>query len=162
MAKKSKNALISKNKTVADNRRARFDYHLDDTIEAGLVLTGTEVKSLRHGQAMIAEAHVAPKDDTLFLLNAHIPEYQQASPLLQHDPRRPRKLLLHKREINRLAGAVSKDGYTILPLKLYFDKNGRAKLTIALGKGKKLHDKRETEKRRDWDRQKHKILKDHG
>lgn len=164
MAKKStkKTGLISTNHTVADNRRARFDYHLEDTFEAGIALTGTEVKSLRHGQGMIAEAHIAMKDGKLTLLNAHIPEYQQAGPHLQHEPRRPRPLLLKKKEIDKLHGATTREGYTIVPTKLYFNNKGLVKLEIALARGKKIHDKRETEKKRDWDRQKAKILRDKG
>lgn len=164
MAKKDKKSggLISTNKTVADNRRANFDYHIEDKFEAGLMLVGTEVKSLRHGQCMLAESHVAEKDGSLHLLNAHIPEYQQASQQLQHDPRRPRKLLLKKKEIEKLMGAATRQGYTIVPMRLYFDKNGRAKLEIALAKGKKMHDKRETKKQRDWARDKQRILKNHN
>ncbi len=164
MAKKSskKSGLLSTDVTVADNRRAKFDYQLEDKYEAGLVLTGTEVKSLRHGQCMIAESHVAEKDGALHLLNAHIPEYQQASQLLQHDPRRPRKLLLKKREHNRLLGSVNREGYTIVPLRIYFDKRGLAKLEISLAKGKKTIDKRETEKKRDWNRDKQRILRNRG
>lgn len=164
MAKKDKKSggLISTNKTVADNKRANFDYALEEKFEAGLVLVGTEVKSLRHGQCMLAESHVGEKDGALHLLNAHIPEYQQASQLMQHDPRRPRKLLLKQKEINKLMGAITRDGYTIVPTRLYFDKNGRAKLEIALAKGKKMHDKRETKKERDWNRDKQRILRDRG
>lgn len=162
MASKKKSGLISTNQTVADNRRAKFDYHLEDKFEAGLVLTGTEVKSLRHGQCMIAESHIAEKNGALHLLNAHIPEYQQASPLMQHEPRRPRKLLLKKKENDRLMGAVSREGYTIIPVRLFFDAKGLAKLEIALAKGKKLHDKRETEKKRDWNRDKQRIMRDRG
>lgn len=162
MASKKKSGLISTNQTVADNRRAKFDYHLEDKFEAGLVLTGTEVKSLRHGQCMIAESHIAEKDGALHLLNAHIPEYQQASQLLQHEPRRPRKLLLKKREHDRLMGAVNREGYTIIPVRLFFDAKGLAKLEIALAKGKKQHDKRETEKKRDWNRDKQRIMRDRG
>ena len=158
--KKKSGGLISTNQTVADNRRAKFDYTLEDKFEAGLVLTGTEVKSLRHGQAMIAESHVAEKNGELHLLNAHIPEYQQASQLLQHEPRRPRKLLLNKREINKLMGAITREGFTIVPLRLYFDKKGMAKLEIALAKGKKIHDKRDTQKKRDWNRDKQRIMRD--
>lgn len=162
--KKGKTGLISTNQTVAENRRARFDYSLEDKFEAGIVLTGTEVKSLRHGQAMIAESHIGEKHDEegLFLLNSHIPEYQQASQHLQHEPKRPRKLLLKKREIDKLAGAVSRQGYSIIPLRLYFDKRGMAKLELALAKGKKMHDKRETEKKRDWNRDKQRILRERG
>lgn len=161
-SKKKKSGLISINQTVADNKRARFDYHLEDKFEAGLVLTGTEVKSLRHGQCMIAESHVAEKDGELHLLNAHIPEYQQASQLLQHEPRRPRKLLLKKREVDKLMGAVNREGYTIVPLRIFFNNKGLAKLEVALAKGKKQHDKRETEKKRDWNRDKQRIMRDRG
>ena len=121
MAKKDKKkaGLISTDKVVADNRRANFDYTIEERFEAGLVLVGTEVKSLRHGQCMLAESHVGEKDGSLHLLNAHIPEYQQAGPLMQHDPRCPRKLLLKKREIEKLMGAITREGYTIIPTKLY-------------------------------------------
>lgn len=164
MAKKDKKSggLISTDKTVADNRRANFEYAIEDKYEAGLVLVGTEVKSLRHGQCMLAESHVAEKDGSLHLLNAHIPEYQQASHLMQHDPRRPRKLLLKKKESDKLMGAVSREGYTIIPIKLYFDKKGLAKLEVALAKGKKLHDKREATKQRDWARDKQRIMKNNN
>ncbi len=160
--KKKSGGLISTNKMVAENKRARFDYQLEDIFEAGIMLVGTEVKTLRHGQCMIAESHIGPKNGELYLLNAHIPEYQQASQLLQHEPRRPRKLLLKKREIDKLAGAVSREGYTIVPLKIFFDKKGLAKLQIALAKGKQTRDKRETIKQRDWNRQKNRILRDRG
>lgn len=160
--KKKKGGLISTDKTVADNRRANFDYAIEERFEAGLVLLGTEVKSLRHGQCMIAESHVAEKDGALHLLNAHIPEYQQASPLMQHEPRRPRKLLLKKKQVDRLMGSVNRDGYTIIPTRLYFDKKGLVKLEIGLAKGKKLHDKRETSKQRDWNRDKQRILRNRG
>lgn len=160
--KSKKSGLISTDKIVADNRKANFDYALEDKFEAGIMLVGTEVKSLRHGQCMLAESHVAEKNGELHLLNCHIPEYQQASQLMQHDPRRPRKLLLKQREINKLMGAVSREGYTIVPTKLYFDKKGLAKLEIALAKGKKMHDKRETKKQRDWNRDKQRILLDRG
>lgn len=163
MAKNKKpGGLISTNKTVADNRRANFDYHIEDKFEAGLVLTGTEVKSLRHGQAMIAESHIAEKNGDIVLLNAHIPEYQQASPHLQHEPRRPRKLLLRKKEIGKLLGAVSREGYTIVPMRLFFNDKGLAKLECALAKGKKEFDKRQTEKKRDWNRDKQRIMRDRG
>jgi len=159
---KKSGGLISTNQTVADNRRAKFDYHLEDIFEAGLVLTGTEVKSLRHGQAMIAESHIAEKNGDMVLLNAHIPEYQQASPHLQHEPRRIRKLLFKKREIDKLMGAITREGYTIVPLRLYFNDKGLAKLECALAKGKKEFDKRETSKKRDWNRDKQRIMRDRG
>ena len=164
MAKKDKKSggLISTNKTVTDNRRANFDYALEDKFEAGLVLVGTEVKSLRHGQCMLAESHIGEKDGSLHLLNAHIPEYQQAGPLMQHDPRRPRKLLLKQKEIDKLMGAITRDGYTIVPTRLYFDKNGRAKLEISLAKGKKMYDKRQDKKDKDWSRDKARIMKNYN
>ncbi len=154
--------MLSVNALVADNRRARFDYALEDKIEAGIMLAGTEVKSLRLGQCSLNESYVGPKGGDIYLFGAHIPEYQQAGRHLQHEARRPRKLLLHKREVNRLLGAVNREGYTIVPTKLYFNARGMAKLEIALAKGKKTHDKRETVKERDWGRQKRKLLKDLG
>lgn len=160
--KKSKSGLISTNHTVADNRRARFDYHLEDPVEAGIALVGTEVKSLRHGQCSINESHVGPKGDELYIYNLNIPEYQQAAAHLQHNPKRERKLLLHRRQINKLLGSVQREGYTIVPTKLYFDKRGMVKIEIALAKGKKLHDKRETEKKRDWNKQKQRLMREKG
>lgn len=157
--KKSKSGLISTNQTVADNRRAHRDYDIEDKFEAGIALKGTEVKSLRHGQCSIKEAYIGPKKGEIWLINANIPEYAQASGKLQHEPKRPRKLLLHKREVNKLMGAVQRGGYTIVPLRLYFNGRGLAKLELALAKGKKLHDKRETEKKRDWNKQKQRLLK---
>lgn len=160
--KNKKSGMISTDATVADNRRAGFEYSFEDKFDAGIVLTGTEVKSLRLGQCSINESHVAPKRGEIFLWNAHINEYQQAGAHLQHEPRRPRKLLLKKREIDRLTGAVQREGYTIVPLRLYFDSKGIARLQIALAKGKKLHDKRATEKERDWNRDKQRIMRDRG
>lgn len=148
-------------KIVAHNRRARFDYELLDTYEAGVALTGTEVKSLRNGRASLAEAHAGEAAGELWLFNAHIPEYGPAN-RFNHEPRRPRKLLLHRREINRLIGAVQKEGMTIVPLRLYFNPRGVAKLSIALARGKKRHDKRETEKKRDWQREKARLMKEKG
>jgi SsrA-binding protein len=145
-------------KLIADNRKARFNYEIGEVIEAGIVLTGTEVKSLRGGKAMIAESYADPKDGELFLINAYIPEYLQAN-RFNHESRRPRKLLLHRRQIAKLFQAVSREGMTVVPLKLYFDAQGRAKVEIALAKGKKLHDKRETEKARDWAREKGRLLR---
>ena len=158
--KKSKSGLISINHTVAENRRARFDYAIEDKFEAGIMLLGTEVKSLRLGQCSINEAHVAPQKGEIWAYNVNISEYQQASQNLQHDPKRPKKLLLNKREVNKLMGAVQREGYTIVPLRLYFNGRGMAKLEIALAKGKKLHDKRETEKKRDWNKQKQRVMRD--
>ncbi|PJB69338.1 MAG: SsrA-binding protein [Alphaproteobacteria bacterium CG_4_9_14_3_um_filter_47_13] len=157
--KKSKSGLISTNATVSDNRRARYDYHLEDKFEAGIELVGTEVKSLRHGQCSLNESYVGPKGNGIFLFNANIPEYQQASAHFQHEPKRPRKLLLHKKEIDKLVGAVAREGYTIIPTRLYFDGRGRAKLEIALAKGKQQKDKRETIKQREWGREKQRVLK---
>ena len=149
------------NAPVAVNRRARFDYEIEDTFEAGLQLTGTEVKSLRQGRANIAEAYVSPEKGEVYLINADIPPYEGGN-RFNHEPRRPRKLLLHKKEINKLAGAVQKEGRTIAPLRLYFNKRGIAKLQIGLAKGKKTVDKRQTIKERDWNRQKQRLLKDYG
>ena len=160
--KNSKSGLISTNQTVADNRRARYDYEIGDKFEAGIALVGTEVKSLRHGQCSIKEAYVGPKKGEIWLMNANIPEYQQAGPKMQHEPKRPRKLLLHKREMDRLLGAVSREGYTLVPLRLYFNSRGLAKLEIALGKGKKQHDKREVKKKRDWGKEKQRLMRDKG
>lgn len=152
----------SSRKTVAENRRARFEYQLEDDIEAGLQLTGTEVKSLRQGQANIAESYASVENGGLFLINANIPEYQQAGPFYQHEPKRPRRLLLHKKEIAKLAQAVDREGMTLVPVELYFNARGIAKLKLCVAKGKKLHDKRETEKKRDWNREKARILRDRG
>lgn len=160
--KKNKGGLISTDKIVTDNRRANFEYELLDRFEAGIVLAGTEVKSLRHGQCSLAESYVGPKGSEIWIYNMHIPEYMQASRHLQHDPKRPRKLLLKKREINKLLGAVNKEGMTITATKIYFNKVGLAKLEIALAKGKKMHDKRETEKKRDWQRDKARLLRERG
>jgi len=137
--------------SIARNKRARFDYHLLETFEAGLVLTGTEVKSLRSGKASIADAYGVVRDGEIFLLNAHIQPYERGG-YVNHDPTRSRKLLLHRREIRRLIGAVERQGLTLIPLELYF-KKGVAKVALALGKGKKLHDKRETERQRDAERE---------
>ena len=145
----------------ADNRRARYDYEIMDTYEAGIALTGTEIKSLRAGKATIGESHAGPMGEELFLFNADIPEYLQAN-RFNHERRRPRKLLLHKREINKLIGATQRQGFTVIALKIYFNDKGRAKVELALGRGKKLHDKRETEKERDWNRDKQRVMKGGG
>jgi SsrA-binding protein len=144
--------------TVAENRRARFDYEILDTLEAGIMLTGTEVKSLRLGKAQIAESYASPEGGELWLINAHIPEYLQAN-RFNHEERRRRKLLVNKKELSRLSQEVERAGNTIVPLKLYFNEHGKAKLLIALAKGKKVYDKRETEKKRDWAREKSRLLK---
>ena len=149
-------------KVVADNRRARYDFEIGDVIEAGIALTGTEVKSLRTGKATIAESYVGvSRSGQVELINANIPEYLQAN-RFNHEPRRPRRLLLKLREIARLAHGVERDGMTVVPLKIYFNDKGRAKIEIALGRGKKLHDKRETEKKRDWGREKARVMRDKG
>jgi len=157
-----KSGMISVNQTVAENKRARFDYEILEKFEAGIMLVGTEVKSLRLGQCSIAESYVGPKDGEIWLWNANIPEYQQAGPKMQHQPQRARKLLLHKKEVNKLIGAAGRDGQTIVALRLYFNKRGMVKLEIGIGRGKKQHDKRETEKKRDWQRQKARLLRDRG
>jgi SsrA-binding protein len=149
-------------KIAADNRRARFDYELGETVEAGIVLTGTEVKSLRAGKATVAEAYAAvDRNGELILYNANIPEYAQGN-RFNHEPKRPRKLLLHAREIARFAKGVEREGMTIVPLRVYFNAKGRAKIALALGRGKKLHDKRESEKARDWNRDKGRLLRERG
>ncbi|MEC9368602.1 MAG: SsrA-binding protein SmpB [Pseudomonadota bacterium] len=148
-------------KAVAENRKARFNYEIVDTYEAGLALLGSEVKSLRSGRANIAEAYASDEDGALYLINANIPEYRQAN-RQNHDPHRPRKLLMHRREIDKLVGAIRREGMTVVSLKLYFNDRGIAKLQIALARGKKLHDKRETEKKRDWDRQKSRLMREKG
>jgi SsrA-binding protein len=148
-------------RAAAVNRRARFNYEIGQTYEAGIALTGTEVKSLRDGKSSIADSFAGEKGGELWLYNAYIPEYLQAN-RFNHQPRRARKLLLHRREMNRLIGAVEREGMTIVPLKIFFNGRGRAKVEIALAKGKKLHDKRETSKKRDWDREKGRLLREKG
>ena len=148
-------------KVVADNRKARFNYEIGETFEAGIALTGTEVKSLRQGKATIAESYADARGGEIWLVNANIPEYLQAQPL-QSRAKRPRKLLLHRRQINKLAGAVEREGMTIVPLKLYFNEKGRAKVELALARGKKLHDKRETEKKRAWERERGRLMRKKG
>ena len=148
----------TKNKVVADNRKARFNYAIGEVFEAGIVLTGSEVKSMRAGKTSIAESYATSRDGELWLLNSNISEYKQAG-RFNHEPKRPRKLLLHQRQINKLIGAVEREGMTVVPLKIYFNAKGRAKIEIALARGKKLHDKRETEKKRSWDREKGRLLR---
>ncbi len=150
-------ALRGTERFVAQNRRARHDYHIEDTIEAGIQLAGTEVKVLRQGLASINEAYATERDGDIYLVNAHFPEYPSAR--FNHEPRRPRKLLLHRREINRLMGAIKREGVTLVPLAIYFNERGRAKLQLGLAKGKRKADKRETEKARDWQRQKARIMR---
>ena len=148
-------------KLIAENRRARFDYFLEQTYEAGISLTGTEVKALRLGRANIAESYAATEGREIVLINAYIPEYGPAN-RFNHDPRQPRKLLLHRREIDRMLGAVQRDGRTLVPMRLYFNDKGRVKIELALAKGKKAHDKREVAAERDWKREQGRLLRDRG
>ncbi len=148
-------------KVAAENRKARFNYEVLDTLEAGLVLTGTEVKSLREGHANIQESYASVEGGEIWLINSYLPEYLQAN-RFNHEPRRRRKLLVSKREMARLSQSVEREGMTLVPLKIYFNERGRAKLLLAVARGKKLHDKRETEKQRDWNREKGRLLKERG
>jgi SsrA-binding protein len=148
-----------KRKIIADNRKARFNYEIGETFEAGIALTGSEVKSLRQGKATIGESYADAKSGEIWLVNANIPEYLQAGPFNNHAPKRPRRLLLHGRQIDKLSAAVDREGMTLVPLKLYFNDRGRAKVELALARGKKLHDKRETEKKRDWDRERGRLMR---
>src|ERR1700754_4312094 len=145
-------------KVMAENRKARFNYAIEDTFEAGIALTGTEVKSIRNGKTTIAESYADPKDGEIWLINCNIPEYLQAN-RFNHEPKRPRKLLLHRKQINKLMGAVERQGRTRGQLKMYFKERGRVKLQLALAKGKQLHDKRASEKDRDWSREKGRLLR---
>jgi SsrA-binding protein len=149
-------------KIAAQNRRARHDYFIESTVEAGIILVGTEVKSLRTGQASIAEAFAREMNGELFLINAHIPEYRQAHRLLQHEVKRPRKLLLHSREMGKLMGSIKREGITIVPLAVYFNPRGIAKVQLGLAKGKRKEDKRESDKARDWQRDKARLLRNRG
>jgi SsrA-binding protein len=148
-------------KIVADNRKARHNYEIGDTVEAGIALVGTEVKSLRANKATIGEAYAGPSGTEIFLFNANIPEYLQAN-RFNHEPRRPRRLLLHKRQVEKFIGATQREGFTLIPLKLYFNERGRAKVELALGRGKQLHDKRQAEKKKDWDREKARLMRAKG
>ncbi|WEK39238.1 MAG: SsrA-binding protein SmpB [Candidatus Brevundimonas colombiensis] len=150
-----------KTKLLAENRRARFDYFLEDFVEAGIQLLGTEIKALRDGRANIAESYVSPEGRDLVLINADIPPYKQAN-RFNHEPRRPRRLLLHRKQIDRMIGAVQRDGQTIIPVRLYLNEAGKAKIEIAMAKGKKLHDKRQASADRDWARDKARLLRDKG
>jgi SsrA-binding protein len=147
---------------VAQNRRARHDYFIDDTLEAGIVLHGTEVKSLRRGQASIQEAFAREQNGELWLVNAFVPPYEMASAKLNHEPRRPRKLLVHRQELNRLMGQLKRDGLTLVPLSIYFSTAGRAKLELGLARGKRKVDKRQTEKDRDWQRDRSRLMRSRG
>jgi SsrA-binding protein len=154
-----KSAREKAQRYAALNRRARHNYFITDTVEAGIMLLGTEVKSLRLGQASIQEAFAGPKDGGLFLLNAHIPEYKKAGTHLQHEPNRARRLLLHKREIDKLLGLIKREGMTLVPLSIYFNKRGIAKLELGLAKGKHKADKREAIKKREWEREKSRVMR---
>src|SRR5215213_4956699 len=153
-------AQFEKKKVVAENRRARFDYFVDERLEAGIQLTGTEVKSLRVGEGSIAESYASVDGDEVWLINSSIPEYSHGN-RLNHQPRRPRKLLLKAREIAKLQGAVAREGLTIVPLSMYFNSSGRAKVELAIARGKKAHDKRDVIKERDWKREQGRLLR-HG
>ena len=154
-------ATFDKVKTVAENRRARYDYAIDEKFEAGIALTGTEVKSLRFGEGTIAESYADLMDGEVWLINANIPEFSHGN-RFNHEAKRPRKLLLHAHEINKVRGAVERKGMTLVPLSIYFNSRGKAKVELALAKGKKQHDKRATEKARDWKREQGRLLRDRG
>jgi SsrA-binding protein len=154
-------APFDKKKVIAENRRARFDYFVDERVEAGIALTGTEVKSLRHGEGSIAESYATVEGEEVWLINSHIPEYSHGN-RLNHQPRRARKLLLKGREISKLQGAVARQGLTLVPLSIYFNSRGRAKVELALARGKKVHDKRDTVKERDWKREQARLLRSRG
>jgi SsrA-binding protein len=152
---------VSEKKLIAENRRARFDYMIEETFEAGVQLLGSEVKALRAGRANIAESYASPEHGEIWLINSYIPEYAPAAGF-NHEPRRRRKLLMRKRELYKLTNAVNREGRTLAALKLYFNARGIAKLEIALAKGKKAHDKREATKDREWKRQQGRLLRDRG
>src|ERR1700739_518047 len=148
-------------RVVADNRKARFNYFIEDSMEAGLALTGTEVKSLRQGKATIAESYADARGGEIWLINSKLPEYLQATPF-KHQPKGRGKVLLQRRQISKLIGAVEREGMTLVPLKLYFNEKGRAKVELALARGKKLYDKRETEKKRSWERERGRLMRQKG
>ena len=152
---------FDKKKVVAENRRARYDYAIEDTFEAGLALTGTEVKSLRFGEGSIAESYAEVKGEEVWLINSNIPEYSHGN-RENHEPKRPRKLLLHDREIGKMFGAVARQGLTLVPLSIYFNGRGRAKVELAIARGRKAHDKREHEKEKDWKREQGRVMREHG
>jgi SsrA-binding protein len=154
-------ATFDKKKIVAENRRARYDYYIDDVFEAGIALTGTEVKSLRFGEGSIAESYAEVKDGQVWLVNSNVPEFSHGN-RYNHEPKRLRKLLLHEREINKLTGAVERKGMTLVPLSIYFNSRGRAKVELALAKGKNAADKRTTIKEREWKREQGRLMRDHG
>lgn len=149
-------------KYAAQNRRARFDFFIDDVLEAGIMLTGSEVKSLRGGRASVNEAYAGLKGGELYLFNAYIPEYLQAGRIDQHEPKRPRKLLIRRRELDKLAAGIKQKGVTLVPMSVYFNDRGFAKVEIGLATGKKKHDKRQSEKERSWQRDKARLMRDKG
>jgi SsrA-binding protein len=154
-------ASFDKKKVVAENRRARFDYAIEEVLEAGIALTGTEVKSLRFGEGSIAESYAEVKDGEVWLINSNVQEFSHGN-RFNHEPKRPRKLLLKSREIEKLFGAVARQGMTLVPLSIYFNSRGRAKVELALARGRKLHDKREHEKEKDWKKEQGRLLRQHG
>jgi len=153
--------VVDGKKIVADNRRARYDYTIEDVFEAGVMLRGTEVKALREGKANLGDAFAEVKDGEVFLVNAFIPEYLQAN-RFNHTPRRPRKLLMHRREIDKLAASIARKGMTLIPLKIYFNDTGRVKIELGLAHGKRQADKRQTEKDRSWQRDKARLMRERG
>ncbi len=158
MAKKKDN---SQSKVIAENRRARYDFAIEETFEAGIQLVGTEVKALREGRANIAESYASVEGNEVYLINANIPIYAPASQF-NHEPKRPRKLLLKRREINKFIGETQRKGRTIVPLKMYFTKKGLVKLLVGIGVGKRNIDKRDSEKKRDWQKQKARLMREKG
>lgn len=162
MAAKNKKKKAGSSGIIAQNKRARHDYQIDEEIEAGIMLVGTEVKSLRIGTASINESYAGEKEGEIYLFNANIQEYNKAGNYFQHQPRRPRKLLFHKREVSKLLGAIQRKGMTLVPISMYFNKKGLVKVKIGIARGKKEYDKRETEKKRDWQRDKSRLLKEKG
>lgn len=160
-AAKKKKGASAQLKVAADNRKARHAYEIGDTMEAGIQLEGTEVKALREGRANIGESYASIENGELFLINSYIPIYEAAN-RFNHAPRRPRKLLVHARELSKLHAAVQREGMTLVPLKIYFNDRGRAKLELAIGRGRKAHDKREADKKRDWQRDKARLMRERG
>jgi SsrA-binding protein len=154
-------ATFDKRKIVAENRRARFEYSIEQTFEAGIALTGTEVKSLRFGEGSIAESYAEVAGEEVWLVNANVPEFSHGN-RFNHEAKRPRKLLLHEREINKLHGAVAREGMTLIPLSVYFNSRGRAKVELALAKGRKTHDKREAIREREWKRESARLMRERG
>jgi SsrA-binding protein len=154
-------ARVNERRVVAQNRKARFNYFIDSTLEAGIMLLGTEVKSLRTGQASLSDSYAGEKDGELYLINSHIPEYRAAN-RFNHEPRRPRKLLLKRRELDRILGSIRREGATAVPLSIYFNERGMAKIELGLAHGKKKHEKRETQKQREWNREKSRVLRARG